>query len=120
MKLSFHSGGFIRGNEQHLPVVLEDSEEEDCTNFVTHGGTCNNWSAVEYEFSTNELAGLLGIPHGEGAICEAPLDSSNTHFYLSLLCLQLISCPLHLKKFFHTDKRAWLLNQRIPKITKHP
>ncbi|KAI5444245.1 hypothetical protein KIW84_012750 [Lathyrus oleraceus] len=32
--------------------------------------------AVEYEFSTNELAGLLGIPHGEGAIYEAPLDSN--------------------------------------------
>jgi hypothetical protein len=30
---------------------------------------------VEYEFSTNELASLLGIPHGGGAICEAPLDS---------------------------------------------
>ncbi|KAI5406435.1 hypothetical protein KIW84_052965 [Lathyrus oleraceus] len=25
--------------------------------------------------STDELASLLGIPHGEGAICEAPLDS---------------------------------------------
>ena len=31
--------------------------------------------AVEYEFSTDELASLLGIPHGDGAICEAPLDS---------------------------------------------
>jgi len=31
--------------------------------------------AVEYEFSTDELASLLGIPHGEDAICEAPLDS---------------------------------------------
>ncbi|KAI5390333.1 hypothetical protein KIW84_075589 [Lathyrus oleraceus] len=31
--------------------------------------------AVEYQFSTDELASLLGIPHREGAICEAPLDS---------------------------------------------
>lgn len=27
---------------------------------------------VDYEFSTNELAGMLGITHGERAICEAP------------------------------------------------
>jgi hypothetical protein len=47
MQLSFRSGGFIHGNEQHLAVVLEDDEEEDCTNFVTHGKTCNNWSAVD-------------------------------------------------------------------------
>lgn len=32
--------------------------------------------AVEYEYSTNKLAGLLEIPHGEGAICETPLDSN--------------------------------------------
>lgn len=30
---------------------------------------------IEYEFSTDDLAGLLGIPHREGAICEAPLDA---------------------------------------------
>jgi len=44
---SFRSGGFIHGNEQHLDVVIEDDEEEDCTNFVTHGKTCNNWTAVD-------------------------------------------------------------------------
>ncbi|KAI5384894.1 hypothetical protein KIW84_071758 [Lathyrus oleraceus] len=42
VQLSFRSGGFIHGNEQHLAVVLEDDEEEDCTNFVTHGKACNN------------------------------------------------------------------------------
>jgi hypothetical protein len=47
MQLNFRSRGFIHGNEQHLVVVLEDSEEEDCTNFVTHGKTCNNWTAVD-------------------------------------------------------------------------
>ncbi|KAI5435783.1 hypothetical protein KIW84_022273 [Lathyrus oleraceus] len=47
MQLSFRSGGFIHGNEQHLAAVLENSEEEDCTNFVTHGRTCNNWTAVD-------------------------------------------------------------------------
>ncbi|KAI5418498.1 hypothetical protein KIW84_042935 [Lathyrus oleraceus] len=47
MQLSFHSGGFIHGNEQDLVVVLEDDEEEDCTNFVTHGKACNNWIVVD-------------------------------------------------------------------------
>ncbi|KAI5431679.1 hypothetical protein KIW84_035732 [Lathyrus oleraceus] len=47
MQLSFRSGGFIHGNEQYLAVVLEDAEEEDCTNFVTHGKACNNWTAVD-------------------------------------------------------------------------
>ena len=47
MQLSFRSGGFIHGNEQHLAVVLEDDEEQGCANFVTHGKTCNNWVAVD-------------------------------------------------------------------------
>ncbi|KAI5389414.1 hypothetical protein KIW84_074893 [Lathyrus oleraceus] len=47
MQLSFCSGGFIHGNEQHLVDVLEDDEEEDCTNFVTHGKACNNWTAID-------------------------------------------------------------------------
>ncbi|KAI5420223.1 hypothetical protein KIW84_044132 [Lathyrus oleraceus] len=47
MQLSFLSGGFIHGNEQHLIVVLEDDEAEDCTNFVTRGKACNNWTAVD-------------------------------------------------------------------------
>ncbi|KAI5408849.1 hypothetical protein KIW84_054612 [Lathyrus oleraceus] len=42
MQLIFHSGWFIHGNEQHLAVVLEDGEEEDCTNFVTHGKASDN------------------------------------------------------------------------------
>ena len=47
MQLSFCSRGFIHGNEQHLAAVLEDDEEEDYTNFVTHGKACNNWTAVD-------------------------------------------------------------------------
>ena len=47
VQLSFRSGGFIHGNEQHLAAMLEDSKEEDYTNFVTHGRTCNNWTAVD-------------------------------------------------------------------------
>ena len=47
MQLSFCSGGFFHGNEQHLAVVLEDDEEEDCTNFVTHGKACDNWTVVD-------------------------------------------------------------------------
>lgn len=30
---------------------------------------------VEYEYTTDDLAGLLGTPYGEGAICETPLDA---------------------------------------------
>jgi hypothetical protein len=30
---------------------------------------------VEYEYTTDALAGLLGMPYGEGAICETPLDA---------------------------------------------
>ena len=44
---SFRSGGFIHGNEQHLAVVLEGDEDEGCTNFVTHGKACNNWTTVD-------------------------------------------------------------------------
>ena len=47
MQLSFRSGGFIHGNKQHLAVVLDDKGEEDCTNFVTHGKACNNWTAID-------------------------------------------------------------------------
>ncbi|KAI5410040.1 hypothetical protein KIW84_055497 [Lathyrus oleraceus] len=47
MQLNFRSGGFIHGNEKHLAAVLEDDEEEDCTNFVTHGKACDNWIAVD-------------------------------------------------------------------------
>ncbi|KAI5436280.1 hypothetical protein KIW84_022665 [Lathyrus oleraceus] len=47
MQLIFRSGGFIHGNEQHLAYVLKDDEEEDYTNFVTHGKACYNWTAVD-------------------------------------------------------------------------
>ena len=47
VKPSFCSGGFIHGNEQHLAAVVEGDEDEDCTNFVTHGKACNNWTAVD-------------------------------------------------------------------------
>jgi hypothetical protein len=30
---------------------------------------------VEYEYTTDALAGLLGMPYGECAICETPLDA---------------------------------------------
>ena len=46
-QLSFHSRGFIHGNEQHLGVVIEGDEDEDYTNFVTHGKACNNWTGVD-------------------------------------------------------------------------
>ena len=44
---SFRSGGFIHGNEQHSAAVIEDDEDEDCANFVTHDKTCNNWVVVD-------------------------------------------------------------------------
>ena len=44
---SFRSEGFIHGNEQHLVVVIKHDEDEDCTNFMTHGKACDNWTAVD-------------------------------------------------------------------------
>ncbi|KAI5390428.1 hypothetical protein KIW84_075664 [Lathyrus oleraceus] len=44
---SFHIGWFIHGNGQHSAVVIEGDEDEDCTNFVTHGKACNNWTAID-------------------------------------------------------------------------
>ena len=46
---SFHSGGFIHGNDQHLAVVIENDGDEDeaCVNFVTHGQICYNWVVVD-------------------------------------------------------------------------
>ncbi|KAI5400593.1 hypothetical protein KIW84_065470 [Lathyrus oleraceus] len=54
MELSFRSGGLILGNEQHLVDVLEDDEEEDCTNFVMHGKACNNWTAVDIPITLHQ------------------------------------------------------------------
>ncbi|KAI5436300.1 hypothetical protein KIW84_022681 [Lathyrus oleraceus] len=31
----------------HKAAMLEDGEEEDYTNFVTHGRACDNWTAVD-------------------------------------------------------------------------
>ena len=30
---------------------------------------------MEYQYTIDDLPGWLGIPHGEGVLCEAPLDS---------------------------------------------
>jgi hypothetical protein len=38
------------------------------------GTVCFRMFNVEYEYTTNALAGLLGMPYGEGVICEKPLD----------------------------------------------
>lgn len=40
----------------------------------TIGTVCFRIFNVEYEYTTDALAGLLGMPYGEGAICETPLD----------------------------------------------
>lgn len=39
------------------------------------GTVCFRMFNVEYEYTTDALAGLLGMPYGEGAICETPLDT---------------------------------------------
>ena len=41
----------------------------------TIGTVCFRMFNVEYEYTTDALAGLLGMPYGEGAICETPLDA---------------------------------------------
>lgn len=30
---------------------------------------------VEYEYTTNQIAELLRLPHGEGVPCEAPIET---------------------------------------------
>jgi hypothetical protein len=47
VQLSFRSGGFIHGDEQHSAARIEGDEDEDCANFVTYGKACNNWIAVD-------------------------------------------------------------------------
>ena len=59
MQLSFRSGGFIHGNEQYLAALLEGDEEEDYTNFVTHGKACNNWTAVDISVILHRSKELL-------------------------------------------------------------
>lgn len=33
---------------------------------------------VDYQYTTDELTGLLEFPYGEGALCETPLDSERS------------------------------------------
>ncbi|KAI5400183.1 hypothetical protein KIW84_065203 [Lathyrus oleraceus] len=40
-------GRFIHGNEQHSAAVIEEDEDEYCTNFVTHRKAYNNWIVVD-------------------------------------------------------------------------
>ena len=41
----------------------------------TVGGVKFRMFNVEYDYSTDGLAAMLGLPYGDGAICEAPLDT---------------------------------------------
>jgi hypothetical protein len=50
--------------------------------YIVHPGTASTVGTVyfrmfnvEYEYITDALTGLLGMPYGDGAICETPLDA---------------------------------------------
>ncbi|KAI5409890.1 hypothetical protein KIW84_055372 [Lathyrus oleraceus] len=75
VQLSFRSGGFTHGNEQHLAVVLEDDEEEDRTNFVTHGKACNK-TVVDIPVSNpTEYNDPSPSPNSEFLVFEAEEES---------------------------------------------
>ncbi|KAI5418536.1 hypothetical protein KIW84_042967 [Lathyrus oleraceus] len=47
MQQVFHSEGFIHKEEEHSVAIIGYEDEEDNTNFITHGQICNNWVVVD-------------------------------------------------------------------------
>jgi len=43
---TFHSAGFINAPSE-INVIVEDQSQEEATIFVTLGGVCCNWVAVD-------------------------------------------------------------------------
>ena len=43
----FHSAGFIHAKDHSTAAIIEDDQEEEMPNFVTHGLICQNWIAVD-------------------------------------------------------------------------
>ncbi|KAI5389646.1 hypothetical protein KIW84_075079 [Lathyrus oleraceus] len=74
MHPSFHSGGFSHGNEQHSTAVIEGDEEEDCTNFVTHGKACN-WIAVDIPVIVHRLNNVKEVKIGSRLCLEVKKGS---------------------------------------------
>ncbi|XP_050919124.1 uncharacterized protein LOC127136630 [Lathyrus oleraceus] len=46
----FHNIGFISSKDQSDVAILEDDEEQEAPNFVTHGSICKNWIDVDVPF----------------------------------------------------------------------
>ena len=55
MQQVFRSGGFIHKEEQHSAATIEDEDEEDNANFVTHKHICNNWVVVNVPIVIHHL-----------------------------------------------------------------
>lgn len=47
IKEVFHSAGFIHSKDQPAAAILEDDEEQEALNFVTHGSICQSWIIVD-------------------------------------------------------------------------
>ncbi|CAI8593899.1 unnamed protein product [Vicia faba] len=43
----FHSGGFIHPTSPEVDAVTKDDSDLDWPNFMTHGGTSQNWIVVD-------------------------------------------------------------------------
>ena len=43
MQEVFHIAGFIHTKDQFVAAILEDDEEQQVPDFVTHGSVCHNW-----------------------------------------------------------------------------
>lgn len=46
----FHSVGFIHSKDQYASTILEDDEEQEVPNFVTHESICQNCIVVDVPF----------------------------------------------------------------------
>ena len=43
----FHNVGFIHSKDQSAAAILEDDQEQEASNFVTHRLICQNWTIVD-------------------------------------------------------------------------
>lgn len=58
---------------------------------------------VEYEYTTNQLAALLGFPHGEGVPCKLPIET-DWEFEAGTFWKELIGFPTNTFKDNLTSK----------------
>lgn len=49
----FYSAGFIHSKDQSIAVILEDDQEQEASNFVTHELMWQNWFAIDVPSSVH-------------------------------------------------------------------